>query len=153
MLPSRHIIVSLSLGAGMWAFSRSFFAGILCFLSGILVDVDHIIDYVANAGLKSLNLKDIYWTCANLPHQREESKLKKVFLIFHAWEIAILLWMGYLLSRNIYLLSIALGYTSHLSMDNAAHHTFHPLTYFITYRLRKGFKTIKLFKALREWRE
>lgn len=144
MLPSRHIIVSLSLGGGLWFYTQSLFAGLLCFLSGILVDVDHIVDYAINSGLKGINLKDIYWTCFRLPHQREESKLKKVYLIFHSWEAVVLFWIGFLLFRNIYLLAITLGYTSHLVMDTAVR-AFHPLAYFVTYRLRKNFMTTRLF--------
>lgn len=147
MLPSRHVIVSLVLGGGIWAFTHSFIAGLLCFFSGTLIDIDHLIDYVINSGLKGFSVKEFYWTCLKLPHQKEQSKIKKVYLIFHAWEIAILLWAGCLLFKNIYLLAMALGYTAHVLMDNAVHHVFHPFFYFIIYRLRRDFRTSRLFRS------
>ena len=146
MLPSRHVIVSLVLGGGIWVFTQSFIAGLLCLFSGILIDVDHLIDYVINSGLKGFSVEEFYWTCLKLPQQKEQSKFKKVYLIFHAWEIAILLWAGCLLFKSIYFLAIALGYTAHILMDNAVH-VFHPFSYFIIYRLRKDFRTSRLFRS------
>ena len=41
MLPSKHIMVSVPLGIAVGFFTQSVFAGLSCFLSGVLVDVDH----------------------------------------------------------------------------------------------------------------
>jgi hypothetical protein len=146
MLPSRHLIASLSLGALLWVFTHSILAGFLCLVSGVLVDVDHLIDYLINVGLRRFSLKDFYWTCVKLKHERQESRIQKTYLIFHSWELVILFGVGYLLFRNIYLLAIALGYTGHLILDATAR-ALHPLSYFISYRLKKGFKAIDLFHS------
>lgn len=146
MLPSRHIIVSLSLGAIISVFTKSTVAGLLCFFSGFLVDVDHVLDYVVNEGPKNFSLKNIYRTCRKLPFQKEKSRLKKVYLVFHSWEAVIIIFIGYLLFKNKYILAIAVGYTSHLFLDVWTR-AFHPMAYFISYRYRKGFSPVKLFHA------
>jgi len=142
VLPSRHVIISFSLGALIYLFTRSIAAGVICLISGILVDVDHFIDYIFNSGIKDFSLRDMYWTCIKLPHEKESSKIKKVFLIFHAWEIIILLWLAYIFSNNIYVLALAVGYTGHLFLDTAAR-AFHPIAYSLIYRLRHDFKPTK----------
>ncbi len=146
MLPSRHVIISFSLGAMIYYLTRSIGAGLACLFSGVLVDVDHIIDFIINSGPKGFSFKEMYWTCIKLPHQKESSKIKKVYLVFHAWEIVFLLWLCYVFSHNIYVLSLAIGYTSHLLLDTGAR-AFHPLAYSLVYRLKRDFKPIKFFHA------
>ena len=143
MLPSRHIIISLPLGATVGLFTQSAPAGLLCFFSGILIDLDHIIDYVIHYGLKKVELKEIYQACRKLANRKEEGGVKKLYLFLHAGEIAILLWVGFVFFRNIYVLSIALGYTGHLILD-AANNALKPWAYFLTLRIKNGFNTTKL---------
>ena len=114
MLPSRHIIASLSLGAVVGSLTDSFLAGVLCFLAGVLIDIDHLFEYVIHFGLRGFNIREFYWTCRRLARPKQDGGVKKMYLIFHAGEIAILLWLAALVSKNIYILSIALGYTLHL---------------------------------------
>ena len=145
MLPSRHIIVSLSLGGGLAFFTQSLSAGLLCFFSGVLIDVDHFFDYAVNCGLKGLTFKNTYQTCAAMPALKEKSRLKRIFIVFHMAEIAILLWIAFALSGNIYLMAIALGYTAHLILDSVGGiGILKPQTYFVTFRIKNGFKLNKL---------
>ena len=146
MLPSRHIIISLPLGATVGLLTQSIPAGLLCFFSGILIYVDHLIEYAIHFGvknLKNLKLKEIYQTCAKMAKREEEGGVKKLYLFLHTGEIAILLWVGFVLFRNIYLLSIALGCTGHLILD-AANNELKPWSYFLTLRIKNGFDTTKL---------
>lgn len=143
MLPSRHVIVSVPLGIAVGLFTESLFAGILCFLSGLLVDLDHIIEYIIHFGLKPLSYKEFRLVCSKMPNQNEEGGVKKLYLLFHAAEIAILLWVGFMFSKNIYLLSMALGYTSHLVMD-ASVKVLKPGAFFISVRCKNDFDTTKL---------
>ena len=145
MLPSRHIMLSLPLGVVVGFFAQSVLAGLLCFFSGVLIDVDHLIEHVIHFGLKNLKLKEFYQTCAKLTKREEEGGVKKLYLFLHAGEIAILLWVGFVLFRNIYLLSLALGYTGHLILD-AANNALKPWAYFLTLRIKNGFDTTKFIK-------
>ena len=142
MLPSRHIIVSLPLAIAVGSFTQSALAGLLCLFSGVLIDADHLIEYIIHYGLRRLNFKKIYWACVEMAKPEEEGGAKKLHLFFHALEICILLWIGYALSKNFYLLSIALGYTGHLIMDIIGNSKkMKPLSYFITLRAINGFNT------------
>ncbi len=143
MLPSRHIIVSLSLGGGVAVFTQSLFAGLLCLFSGVLIDADHIVDYLINCGLKDFNFKNIYRTSLEMFSQGEKDRVRKIYLIFHAAEIAILLWISVMFTKNIYLLSIALGYTVHLVLDSIAR-GLKPQAYFISFRMKNDFELDRL---------
>lgn len=145
MLPSRHIIISLPIGIAVGSVTQSVLAGLLCFFSGVLVDVDHIIEYIIHYGLRSFNFKEIYWACAEMANPEEEGGVKELHFFFHSLEICILLWIGYALSKNVYLLSIALGYTGHLITDIIGNSkVMKPLSYFITLRAMNGFNTGKI---------
>ena len=145
MLPSRHIIVSLSLGASVWFFTRSVPAALLCLLAGTLIDLDHLIEHAIHHGFKNLNFKEIYQACKRMTKPQEEGGVKKIYLFFHAIEISILLWVIFVLSKNIYFLSMALGYTAHLALDVAGNE-IKPWAYFITARMKNGFETLKIVK-------
>ena len=145
MLPSRHIIVSASLGAAVGFFTESLFAGLLCFLSGVLVDLDHVIEYIIHYGLKPLNYREFRLVCSKMPKQKEEGGIERLYLVFHTTEFIVLLWVAFAFSKNIYLFSIALGYTVHMIQDAVAN-GLKPSAYFITMRLKNNFDTIKLVK-------
>ena len=145
MLPSRHIITSLSLGAVIGALTNSFLACILCFLAGVLIDIDHLLEYAIHFGLRGFNIRKFYWTCQKLAKPEQDGGVKKIYLILHAGEIVILFWLAALVSKNIYIFSIASGYTGHLILDALAN-VFKPWAYFITIRLRNNFNTIALVK-------
>ncbi len=145
MLPSGHIIVSLPLGVSVWFFTQSAPAALLCFLTGTLIDFDHLIEHAIHHGFKSINFKEIYRACKKFAKPEEEGGAKRLYLVFHAIEIGILLWAAFAVSKNIYLLSIALGYTGHLILDAAANEV-KPWAYFISARIKNGFRTIKIVK-------
>jgi hypothetical protein len=145
MLPSRHIITSLSLGTIVGALTDSFLAGVFCFLTGIIIDIDHLLDYAIHFGLRGFNIREFYWTCRRLAKPAEKGGVNKIYLILHAGEIVILLWLAALISKNIYILSIALGYALHLILDAIAN-AIKPQAYFITMRWLNGFNTIALVK-------
>ena len=143
MLPSRHIIVSIPLGAAVGFFTESFLAGLLCFLSGIIIDIDHLIEYTIHYDWRIPNFKEVYQACSKMANREEEGGTKKLYLVLHVGEIAILLWIGFLFSKNIYLLSIALGYSMHITMDAMAN-ALKPWAYFLTWRMKNGFNTREL---------
>ncbi len=145
MLPSRHIIVSLPLGAGLTLFTGSAVSGLLCLFGGVLIDIDHIIEYSIHYGFKNINFQQIYQACRNLITSVENGELEKIYLFFHAAELSILLWVSFALSKNIYLLAIALGYTGHLTLDVLANE-IKPWAYFISLRAKKGFRGIEFIK-------
>lgn len=143
MLPSRHIIVSISLGAITWAYAQSLLAGLICFCVGVFCDLDHIIEYAINYDLRSLSVKRLYQASADLI--KPESEIKKIRLFFHTAELAILLWVIAIFSNNIFVLAAALGYSAHIMMDMAAN-ILKPAGYFMFWRIKNSFQTARLVK-------
>ena len=144
MYPSRHVAMSLALGGGVWLLTQSLLAGLLCFFSGFLIDVDHLIDYIINTGFKNFNFRNIYRIYLKMPKEYKENTVDKLYLIFHVGEIVILLWVSFIFFRNIYLIAITLAVTAHLIMDSMAGKV-KPQTYFISYRMKKNFKASEFF--------
>ncbi len=140
----------------MWLFTKSLYAGILCFISGFFIDIDHIIEYVIQYGWKDFSFKRFFQVCeqtCNPPHQnlwcegKQEGKdrFRKMHLVFHIGELAILLWIVSIYTKNIYLFAIAIGYSIHLIMDCIGN-SAHPYYIFVTFRAIKDFDTEKLIR-------
>ena len=148
MRPTKHTIVSVSIGAAMWFFTKSIYAGILSFASGILVDFDHFIEYIVHYGWKDLSFKKVYKACEQTETQNGDYRFKKIYLVLHTMEIVILLWMVTIYTKNTYLLAIAVGYSSHLILDYIGNKWLNPFTYFMFWRAIKKFEYDKLFKKI-----
>jgi hypothetical protein len=147
MKPSGHIIVSVSLGLGLWLFVKSLPAAFICAATGIFMDIDHAIDYLANFGWRGFSFKRCYDECVHDTVRKGKFRFKKLYMIFHAVELAIIFWLlaGY--TKNIYIFALALGYFSHLVMDvignrEVARRCF----YFFSWRARHKFWTAKIIR-------
>ena len=142
MSPGAHIIVSLSAGAALWFITQSLFAGLLCFVTGVFVDIDHALEYAIHFGWKDISIAKIYQACEETTLQQGEHQFKKFYVILHAVEIAFALWAVALLTKNVYLLAVAVGYSTHLVMDSIRKRRLYP--YFIVWRMVKRFDYNKL---------
>ena len=138
MKPSIHVATSFSVALVLYFFTKSIYATLLCLVSGILVDFDHVIEYLVHFGGKDINIKRIYQACREL-------LFKKLYLVFHSAEIVIIFWIMTALTRNIYVLAIALGYSSHIILDFVGN-PLHPFSYFVTRRFMRKFETHKLLR-------
>ncbi|MFC1698626.1 hypothetical protein ACFL1I_01535 [Candidatus Omnitrophota bacterium] len=136
-------MLTVPLSAGLTMLTGSWQAGLLCFIAGVLIDLDHGIEYLIHYGLNTFNFKEIYQICNNFAKFRKEGQ--KFFLFFHALEIAILLWIAYLFWQNIYVLSFAIGYTGHLFLDVTGN-ILKPSAYFISSRIKNRFTLISFLK-------
>ena len=146
MQPSRHIIVSIPLSIAVGYFTKSIIASGLCFFSGVLIDIDHLIEYVIHFGLRTFNLREIYQACEKMADSEEEGGVKRLYLIFHAVEIAALLWGASAVFKNVFVFAAALGYSVHLFMDLKFNHQVKPMAYFLLWRMKHGFSTASLLK-------
>jgi len=138
MKPSIHVATSFSVALILWFFTKSVYAAFLCLASGVLVDFDHVIEYVLHFGGKDMNMERIYQACREL-------LFKKLYLVFHSAEVVIILWVATALTKNVYILAIALGYSSHIILDFIAN-PLHPFSYFLTRRFIHKFETHKLLR-------
>ena len=144
MKPLNHVIASAFAGAALLFFTKSVYAGLLCFVSGVVVDIDHAIEYVIHYGWKTLTLRNVYRASESTCKRDNETAFKKLHLVFHAYEIAVLFWIAVICTRNIYLTAIALGYSLHLLLDCVGNPTYLS-TYSIFWRAAKKFDSEKLY--------
>jgi hypothetical protein len=141
---SSHISISALVAAGIWYFTGSLLAGFLCFISGGLIDADHILEYAINYGWKGLTIKKVY-DASQQSRSRKKVGYKKLHLIFHSVELLGLLWILYIITNSIYIFALAIGMTIHLIMDYAGNRVY-PLSYFFVWRAIKGFDAHKITK-------
>ncbi len=105
----QHAAVSASLSAGLYlATGDPALAGAFC-LSGIFVDLDHVLDYVMEKG--RLDLGDFF-------DHFGKHRARRLVLVLHAWEwfpLVAALWA--LSARPSWLLGLLLGWLVHLVLD------------------------------------
>ena len=83
MKASIHAAASVSTGTLLWLYTKSPYAGILLFMAGFLIDVDHIIDYVIHHGWKGFTLQRLFLACEQTEKQQGELMFEKIHLFFH----------------------------------------------------------------------
>ncbi|MDP2913576.1 MAG: hypothetical protein Q8N91_06180 [Candidatus Omnitrophota bacterium] len=104
----------------------------ISFIAGIFIDLDHIIDHYINNGF-TLNPNAVYDACIDI-------KFKTLYLVFHSYEIVILLWIAiYCFSLSNAWKALAIGITQHVIFDNLTN-PMRKLGYFFTYRALKRFR-------------
>lgn len=133
MKPFKHFVVSTISGAAVYSLTGSLSSSIAFFLTGWLIDVDHFYDYIKNNGWNFSIKRFKGYFYRPIPID------KKIYFFLHAHELAIILILLCFLSKLNSTLSFAtLGYIVHLLFDQFTNSVF-PLSYFLTYRLVKGF--------------
>ncbi len=123
MRPVAHLAISGAAGAIGWAVSGSPAAIGASVVAGVLVDLDHMVDYVRWYGL---------------------GKQDELLLLLHAWEwAAALLVLSVALFPDPVVVGATFGYCGHLVADQFGNHAY-PLTYSITYRIANRFMLRKV---------
>jgi hypothetical protein len=128
MGPTGHTAISAVIGASVWGMTGSPLAGGVAVVSGVAVDVDHLLDYYRRWVLRRPN---------------------KIFVLFHAWEYSIagLLVLGFAYYHPI-LLAVVLAHLGHVATDHF-HNRLTPLGYSILYRAWVGFDAAKIAPGIR----
>jgi len=126
MMPQYHFIISLFLAFILFYFFGSPLASLLCFLSGFLLDMDHLLDFWIYKRKITFS-KEIF--------QEFYKNWDKEVVLLHSVELIIPLWIFAYLTRY-YLLSFAItiGFISHLILDFLSYE-LQPFSYFLSYRL------------------
>jgi len=134
---SMHIVLTLLLACFFRWLTGGWTWPLLVFVGGILIDVDHFIDYFLYFGMR-FNLSDFY--C----HRQLASG--KCRIIFHSWEILIAMWA--LSIAFSWIIPIASGMTVHILVDYLYSHRCKPLFLSLIYRWYHHFKLEKLCPGL-----
>lgn len=139
-----HIAVSAGVSILVWALFRSTAAAAACFLTGVFLDIDHLIDYVFNYGWR-VRRKRFFQAF-------EYEAFENIFLFLHSWEfIVIYLVLLWLVDWKPVALGAVIGVFVHLSLD----HFFNDhsrLAYFLSFRLFHRFSA-KHFYGSAEYRK
>jgi hypothetical protein len=137
MSPNQHVATSIGAGVLLGLLMRSWVAGLSCFLAGVLVDLDHLLDFWLNRGF-SLSPKKFFDFCYFGTTTR--------FLdILHGYEfIPLLVWVGSIPGCLDIGWGVTTGYTLHLLGDQFFNTHLNRWTYFFSYRLFHGFSSAKI---------
>lgn len=139
----QHVAVSIVVSALVWLFLRSFTAALACFLTGVFLDIDHLIDYIWNYGWK-VKTRHFFKSF-------EFEVFENIVVFLHSWEfIAVYLAILWLVNWQPVAIGALIGIFTHLLLDHFfnGHSRF---AYFLSYRLRHGFSA-KHFYGAKEYR-
>ena len=147
MLPREHVVVSASVGAVTYAVTGSPVVASASFLSGILIDLDHVVDFIFLSGEK-LTVKNFFSWCL-------EARWQRICLVLHSYEIYALLVAVYFYSGGEIFKGILIGMGTHLLQDQIGNIFFSSndyqvskFFYFMWYRVKVGFRKEFLLKKL-----
>lgn len=132
MRPLAHVVTSSVISIYVWIHFRSFVCALISFLAGVLIDLDHLIDFYANNRF-TFSIKRIYCACIRI-------RFRKIYILLHSYEMLIILWLAiYFFSLSNIWKALAIGLTQHIIFDQLTN----PISrygYFLTFRIAKGFK-------------
>jgi hypothetical protein len=132
----QHIIASAAISAGIYAATKSADMAISSYITGVFIDIDHLIDYWRDRPF-NFNLPKFFSTC-------KDCDLTKTSLALHSFELLMLTVAAAFLTRSVLLAGIAFGLCQHLALDQLTNKVY-PKSYFFIYRWRHGFKSGSVF--------
>ena len=133
-----HITASLIISAFLFAISKSWIIFTSSLISGVLIDIDHVLDYFWEFR-KRFNVKEFF----DVHYNR---KILFFMVIFHSWELLALLSIcAFLMSWNPWIVGTIIGFTQHIILDHIFSAKPKRLKYFFFWRLKKGFGVNKMF--------
>lgn len=133
-----HIAISIPVSLSVLYFTKSIFYFFFSLAVGILLDVDHIYDYVREE--KRFDLKHLFI-------KSYLGDFKKMYLFFHAYEyVPVVFLIGFLMNNYTFPFVFSVSYLFHLLPDQFANNT-KPFGYFLTYRILVKFEMKKIFNV------
>ncbi|MBP7831028.1 MAG: metal-dependent hydrolase [Kiritimatiellae bacterium] len=126
MKAEHHLAVSLTTAAAIYAATRSAPLIGSFLVAGVLLDLDHWVDYWAEYGRRF----DVRHFFESVSHK----EFRKAFLFLHAWEwVALCGLLAWWRNWNPWLSGLTLGWGLHLLLDQLCNST-RPWTYFLLWR-------------------
>ncbi len=137
MKASYHVAVSAGVSLGFQAIFQSWPATLGCFLSGVLIDLDHYLEYYIFKKSFPYKYKHLLRFCYY-------GKDSKIYLIFHGYEYLMILWIVIsFFHLSLLPIGIAVGLTVHIFFDQFTN-PVKPLFYFLTFRIYHHFEKTKI---------
>lgn len=129
---SHHIAVSTAVSGILYLLFKSWGLAVASFVSGVFIDLDHLIDYFIEYGF-SLNVKNFF-------HCVYEEKIQRLFQIFHGWEwIVILLSIAWITDWNQWITGFLIGYVLHMVLDACCNTNWPLSAYSLLWRWERRF--------------
>jgi hypothetical protein len=136
---SGHIVTSAALAAGLYAVTRSWAISAACLLSGVLIDLDHLVDFYLFSG-ERFSVKTFFSWCLDTRWQR-------VAVFLHSYELyAIACVVAYIAPTSV-LHGALWGVGLHLLLDqtvNGWKYRLSPWFYLLSYRIAVRFRRERL---------
>jgi len=138
MKPRTHILSSVVLALVIYYFLKSTAASLATIISGIFIDLDHILDFLISSPDKYFSIKDFLST-KNYMCQKNH----KAYVPLHSYELLLLLWiLTYYQNWHPVLIGLSSGLTLHLVLDDIGNH-LKTLSYFLIFRAYKKFDVFR----------
>lgn len=135
-----HVIISITMAGILWLILRSTVVSLAVLLSGIFIDLDHLIEYFYHE--KKFSIKRFFYIFYG-----NEYRLKKVFLLFHSYELLLIISACALFSSNKALFfGLFIGLGHHMLIDVLTNE-IKPWKYFLLYRMFNKFDASKFFSC------
>jgi len=132
-----HIVTSAALSGLLYAMLKSWPMSIACLISGILVDLDHVLDYIVEFGPKP-DLKNFL---SSFP----EGRYHRIFILLHAWEWVVIGTVAvWLTGWQPWAVGALAGYVLHMVFDQFVNHP-DSWGYFLLWRSRHTFVAKHVF--------
>jgi hypothetical protein len=134
------MITSAGIGLVTYHRYRSRGAALASFLAGVLIDLDHIFDYIRAHGWK------VSWF--HLHEANHEKYSGKLYLPLHSYELLALFFVLFRgPQRQPFRVGITLSILTHLLLDQRCNPCRKPLTYFLSHRIHKRFDAGSILKV------
>ncbi|MDP3980579.1 MAG: hypothetical protein Q8Q33_04095 [Chlamydiota bacterium] len=150
MRPTLHALSSIGLGVWMGYQLQSLHAFYITALTGTLVDIDHLFDYLyywyrKNRLKKAGSPRRRLISYKNFMRTFYDGRNEKIFVFFHAFEWSLLLYMLFIFygAYPYLILSLFAGHALHMVSD-ALYNKLRVKGYFLLYRIFHRFQRKKI---------
>lgn len=141
MKPVQHATISAVFAAILYMLFRSWGMAAAAFISGVVIDLDYLLDYVVQNGYPA-SLDDI--------RRSYEGQRDLWIRVFHGWEWVILLaYSAWASGWNDWITGILAGVVLHIFLDNINWRE-NVRCYSLLWRWRKGFRHEAIFRKCTE---
>lgn len=129
-----HIVATITISSIVYFIFNSFSAFISSLIGGILIDLDHLLDYCIHRGI-NFNVKNFFIWCYN-------NQWNTLIVFFHSFELILIFWLAiFIFNLGIFWIGLAIGISQHIILDVLGNRDMINLhSYFFIFRLTKGFK-------------
>ena len=146
MKPSYHVTSSTILSGVLYLMTKSWGMAVACFLSGILIDLDHVLDYMIIYGWRTFTIRRFFYVFYHV-------RFKQIYLFFHAWEwLIILLGAAWMTGWNPWLVGLFAGIGLHMILDYF-HNGGYIWSYSLILRWKNKFDFETTFPGLMKYRD